>query len=215
MKTWNESSSTLNPRLNVKDQFFGQEPASSCSRNNQEPRVSHLSHWLCHVCPTCSLKNRGGWVHHSLAFYARRYKISARSAHGESGFLSTFARHPVLLLSCVLLPYLPFVVYTAITPGRARLYIHCSSFPSFDRRGWSHTTLLVFDRLRPILSSVYMIFRTMYILPTLLSSLGLFAHFGAALYTLQEDYGSTDTFFDKFDFFTVCSCDIFQAEHAH
>jgi hypothetical protein len=45
----------------------------------------------------------------------------------------------------------------------------------------------------------------MHVLSTLIPSLGLFAHLSAAAYTLLDDYGTTDTFFDKFDFFTVCS----------
>ena len=44
----------------------------------------------------------------------------------------------------------------------------------------------------------------MHVLSTLIPSLGLFAHFSAAAYTLQDDYGTTDSFFDKFDFYTVC-----------
>ncbi|KAF7712634.1 Endo-1,3(4)-beta-glucanase [Penicillium ucsense] len=42
----------------------------------------------------------------------------------------------------------------------------------------------------------------MHVLSTLLSSLGLLAQITRAAYTLQEDYGTTDSFFDKFDFFT-------------
>lgn len=38
--------------------------------------------------------------------------------------------------------------------------------------------------------------------------LGLFAHLCAAAYTLQEDYGRSGTFFDKFNFFTVCSINL-------
>ena len=45
----------------------------------------------------------------------------------------------------------------------------------------------------------------MHVLSTLIPSLGLFAHLSAAAYTLQDDYGNTETFFDKFSFFTVCS----------
>lgn len=44
----------------------------------------------------------------------------------------------------------------------------------------------------------------MHVLSTLIPSLGLFAHLSAAAYTLQDDYGTTDSFFDQFDFFTVC-----------
>lgn len=44
----------------------------------------------------------------------------------------------------------------------------------------------------------------MHVLSTLISGLGLFAHLIAAGYTLQDDYGTTDSFFDKFDFYTVC-----------
>jgi len=45
----------------------------------------------------------------------------------------------------------------------------------------------------------------MHVLSTLILSLGLFAHLSAAAYTLLDDYGTSDSFFDKFDFFTVCS----------
>jgi hypothetical protein len=37
---------------------------------------------------------------------------------------------------------------------------------------------------------------------TLLPTLGLFAHLSSAAYTLLDDYGNTDSFFDQFDFFT-------------
>lgn len=42
----------------------------------------------------------------------------------------------------------------------------------------------------------------MHLLSTL-PALGLFAHLSTAAYTLQDDYGTTDAFFDKFDFYTV------------
>lgn len=45
----------------------------------------------------------------------------------------------------------------------------------------------------------------MQIISTLIPSLGLFAQLSAAAYTLKDDYGTSDTFFDKFDFFTVCA----------
>lgn len=41
----------------------------------------------------------------------------------------------------------------------------------------------------------------MHVLSTLIPALGLFAHLGAARYTLADDY--TKSFFDKFSFFTV------------
>ena len=44
----------------------------------------------------------------------------------------------------------------------------------------------------------------MHVLSTLISSLGLLAQISGAAYTLQDDYGTTDSFFDKFSFFTVC-----------
>lgn len=43
----------------------------------------------------------------------------------------------------------------------------------------------------------------MYFFSTILPALGI-ASLASAKYTLQEDYGRTSTFFDKFDFFTVC-----------
>lgn len=43
----------------------------------------------------------------------------------------------------------------------------------------------------------------MHFTTTLLSGLGLFAHLSAAGYTLQDDYGTDDSFFNGFDFFTV------------
>ena len=43
----------------------------------------------------------------------------------------------------------------------------------------------------------------MHVLSTLIPSLGLFTHLSAAAYTLLDDYGNTDSFFDKFDFYTV------------
>lgn len=43
----------------------------------------------------------------------------------------------------------------------------------------------------------------MHFTTTLLSGLGLCAHLSAAGYTLQDDYGTDDSFFDKFNFFTV------------
>lgn len=42
----------------------------------------------------------------------------------------------------------------------------------------------------------------MHFTTTLLSGLGLFAHLSAAGYTLQDDYGTDDSFFNGFDFFT-------------
>ncbi|KAJ5688633.1 hypothetical protein N7462_003025 [Penicillium macrosclerotiorum] len=42
----------------------------------------------------------------------------------------------------------------------------------------------------------------MHALSTLLPTLGLFAHLGSAAYSLVDDYGNTDSFFDKFDFYT-------------
>ncbi|KAJ5084865.1 hypothetical protein NUU61_009444 [Penicillium alfredii] len=42
----------------------------------------------------------------------------------------------------------------------------------------------------------------MHILLTLLPALGLFAQLSVAAYTLRDDYGTTDSFFDKFNFFT-------------
>ena len=43
----------------------------------------------------------------------------------------------------------------------------------------------------------------MHLLSTLVPALGLFAYLTTAAYTLQDDYGTTDAFFDKFDFYTV------------
>jgi hypothetical protein len=43
----------------------------------------------------------------------------------------------------------------------------------------------------------------MQIFSTLVPSLGLLAQLSAAAYTLKDDYGTSDTFFDKFNFFTV------------
>lgn len=43
----------------------------------------------------------------------------------------------------------------------------------------------------------------MHVLSTILPSLGLFAHLSAAWYTLKDDYGTTDSFFDKFNFYDV------------
>lgn len=43
----------------------------------------------------------------------------------------------------------------------------------------------------------------MHILSTLLPALGLFAQLSVAAYTLRDDYGTTNSFFDKFNFFTV------------
>ncbi|CAI7678265.1 hypothetical protein N7533_002191 [Penicillium manginii] len=42
----------------------------------------------------------------------------------------------------------------------------------------------------------------MQIFSTLVPSLGLLAQLSAAAYTLKDDYGTSDTFFDKFNFFT-------------
>ncbi|KAJ5157008.1 uncharacterized protein N7482_008108 [Penicillium canariense] len=42
----------------------------------------------------------------------------------------------------------------------------------------------------------------MHVLSTLIPSLGLLAHLSTAAYTLQDDYGTTDSFFDNFDFYT-------------
>jgi hypothetical protein len=44
----------------------------------------------------------------------------------------------------------------------------------------------------------------MHVLSTIIPSLGLFAYLSAAAYTLRDDYGTTDSFFDKFNFYTVC-----------
>lgn len=54
----------------------------------------------------------------------------------------------------------------------------------------------------------------MHVLSTILPSLGLFAHLSAAAYTLQDDYGHNGTFFDKFNFYTVCSVDL-QSTNMH
>ncbi|KAJ5996062.1 hypothetical protein N7522_007722 [Penicillium canescens] len=42
----------------------------------------------------------------------------------------------------------------------------------------------------------------MHVLSTLLPAVGLLAQLSAAKYSLKDDYGSTDSFFDKFNFFT-------------
>ncbi|KAJ5746684.1 hypothetical protein N7520_011866 [Penicillium odoratum] len=42
----------------------------------------------------------------------------------------------------------------------------------------------------------------MHALSTLIPSLGLFAHFATAGYTLLDDYGTDESFFDMFDFYT-------------
>lgn len=55
----------------------------------------------------------------------------------------------------------------------------------------------------------------MHVLSTVLSGLGLFAHLSAAAYTLQDDYGHNGSFFDMFDFYTVCFCIIVEHEHAY
>lgn len=39
-------------------------------------------------------------------------------------------------------------------------------------------------------------------IPTILSSLGFFASISFATYTLEDDYGNTNSFFDKFDFWS-------------
>jgi hypothetical protein len=44
----------------------------------------------------------------------------------------------------------------------------------------------------------------MHVISTLLPAVGLLAQLSAAKYSLKDDYGSTDSFFDKFNFFTVC-----------
>lgn len=43
----------------------------------------------------------------------------------------------------------------------------------------------------------------MHIFSTLIPAVGLFAHLATAAYKLQDDYGTSDMFFDNFDFFTV------------
>lgn len=45
----------------------------------------------------------------------------------------------------------------------------------------------------------------MHVHSTLIPALGLFAHLGTAAYTLKDDYlgGNPESFFEKFDFFTV------------
>ncbi|KGO66225.1 Concanavalin A-like lectin/glucanase, subgroup [Penicillium italicum] len=42
----------------------------------------------------------------------------------------------------------------------------------------------------------------MQVFSTLLPALGLLAHVSSAAYTLSDDYGTTDSFFDRFEFFT-------------
>ncbi|KAJ5251267.1 CAZyme family GH16 [Penicillium chrysogenum] len=43
----------------------------------------------------------------------------------------------------------------------------------------------------------------MHIFSTLIPAVGLFAHLATAAYKLQDDYGTSDMFFDNFDFFTA------------
>ncbi|OQE42416.1 hypothetical protein PENCOP_c004G05614 [Penicillium coprophilum] len=42
----------------------------------------------------------------------------------------------------------------------------------------------------------------MHVLSTLLPTLGVLAHVSSAAYTLRDDYGTSDSFFDKFKFYT-------------
>ncbi|KAJ5977673.1 hypothetical protein N7501_001015 [Penicillium viridicatum] len=42
----------------------------------------------------------------------------------------------------------------------------------------------------------------MHVLSTILPALGLLAHVSSAAYTLRDDYGTSDSFFDKFNFYT-------------
>jgi hypothetical protein len=44
----------------------------------------------------------------------------------------------------------------------------------------------------------------MHVTSTILPALGLFSSLASAGYTLADDYGTSSTFFDKFNFFTVC-----------
>lgn len=43
----------------------------------------------------------------------------------------------------------------------------------------------------------------MLIFSALIPAVGLFVHLVTAAYKLQDDYGTSHTFFDNFDFFTV------------
>lgn len=45
----------------------------------------------------------------------------------------------------------------------------------------------------------------MHVFSTLVPAVGLFAHLAVGAYKLQDDYGTSDEFFDNFDFFTVGS----------
>ncbi|KAJ5943002.1 hypothetical protein N7516_003170 [Penicillium verrucosum] len=42
----------------------------------------------------------------------------------------------------------------------------------------------------------------MHVLSTILPALGLLAHVSSAAYTLRDDYGTSDSFFDRFNFYT-------------
>lgn len=44
----------------------------------------------------------------------------------------------------------------------------------------------------------------MQLFSALLPTVGLLAQVSSAAYTLRDDYGTTDSFFDKFNFYTVC-----------
>jgi hypothetical protein len=43
----------------------------------------------------------------------------------------------------------------------------------------------------------------MHVFSTILPALGLLTQVSSAAYTLRDDYGASDSFFDKFNFFTV------------
>lgn len=68
-------------------------------------------------------------------------------------------------------------------------------FPVFDRLGLSNLSDLLLETSQR--SAI------MHVLSTLLS-LGLLAQATLGAYTLHDDYGSSDSFFDKFKFYTVC-----------
>lgn len=120
-------------------------------------------------------------------------------------FVKNRSRLPIVHIYCLPLSLPPYCLYSFLTS-------HCL-LPFWSVSGILNLLQSLTDSLSPISlpcnypATILRRFkrpRIMHVLSTILPALGLLAHVSSAAYTLRDDYGTSDSFFDRFNFYTVC-----------
>lgn len=120
-------------------------------------------------------------------------------------FVKNRSRLPIVHIYCLPLSLPPYCLYSFLTS-------HCL-LPYWSVSGILNLLQSLTDSLSPISlpcnypATILRRFKRssiMHVLSTILLALGLLAHVSSAAYTLRDDYGTSDSFFDRFNFYTVC-----------